>query len=251
MLAAGFHWLEGGVFLTVLALSLAGSVFAAVHHAEVVAHRVGEPFGSLVLALSVTLIEVSLIVSLMLAGGPQAAALARDTLFATVMIILTGILGLCLLLGGLKHREQTFSLDGVSAALVALGAIVIMTLVLPDYTVTTPGPFYSPSQLVLIAIVSLIIYAAFIFTQTFEHRGYFVVADAAGENSEHAAPPPSNAVGRGKRHPLAGMPDGGGIAGEEARAQSRIRRSRGSGRPTPSSGSSSPSSSSCRKRWRR
>jgi Ca2+:H+ antiporter len=194
LIAAGFNWASGGVFLAVLALSLTGSVFAAVHHAEVVAHRVGEPFGSLVLALAVTLIEVSLIVSLMLAGGQNTAALARDTLFATVMIILTGILGLCLLLGGLKHREQTFSLDGVSAALVALAAIVILTLVLPDYTVTTPGPFYSPSQLVLIAIVSLIIYAAFIFTQTFEHRGYFVVDDAAGESSEHSAPPPSNAV---------------------------------------------------------
>lgn len=194
LIAAGFNWASGGAFLALLALSLAGSVFAAVHHAEVVAHRVGEPFGSLVLALAVTLIEVSLIASLMLAGGPQTAALARDTLFATVMIILTGILGLCLLLGGLKHREQTFSLDGVSAALVALAAIVILALVLPDYTVTTPGPFYSPSQLVLIAIVSLIIYAAFIFTQTFEHRGYFVVDDAAGDTSEHAAPPPSNAV---------------------------------------------------------
>src|SRR5271167_733160 len=125
----------GGIFVALIALGVAGAVFAAVHHADVVAHRIGEPFGTLVLALAVTLIEVSLIVSLMLAGGTQTAALARDTIFATVMIILNGILGLCLLVGGLKHREQSFSLDGTNAALVALGAIVILTLVFPNYTV--------------------------------------------------------------------------------------------------------------------
>jgi Ca2+:H+ antiporter len=189
LLAGGLHWVSGRVFLGVIALSLAGSVFAAVHHAEVVAERVGEPFGTLVLALAVTLIEVSLIVSLMVAGGEQTAALARDTIFATVMIILNGILGLCLLAGGLRHREQSFSLDGVSAALVALGAIVILTLVFPNYTLTVPGPYYSPSQLVVIAVVSLIIYATFVFTQAFQHRGYFVMDDAAPTTPQHAAPP--------------------------------------------------------------
>ncbi|HEY2678760.1 MAG TPA: hypothetical protein VGI65_17435 [Steroidobacteraceae bacterium] len=188
LIGAGLDLGLGKILMAVIALSLAGSVFAAVHHAEVVAHRIGEPLGTLVLALAVTLIEVSLIVSLMLAGGAQTAALARDTIFATVMIILNGIIGLCLLVGGLKHREQTFSLDGVSAALVALGAIVILTLVFPNYTLAIPGPYYSPSQLILIAVVSLIIYAAFIFTQTFEHRGYFVVA-AAEETSPHSAAP--------------------------------------------------------------
>jgi Ca2+:H+ antiporter len=183
---------SGGIFVTVIAASLAASVFAAVHHAEVVAHRVGEPYGTLVLALAVTLIEVALIVSLMVAGGDDAAALARDTVFAAVMIILTGILGLCLLVGGLKHREQTFSLDGVSAALVALGAIVILALVFPNYTVTTPGPYYSPSQLILIAIVSLVIYGAFVFAQTIGHRGIFAPDDPA-ELQQHT-PPPSNGV---------------------------------------------------------
>jgi Ca2+:H+ antiporter len=110
----------------------------------------------------------------MIAGGSETDALARDTVFATVMIILNGIVGLCLLLGGLRHREQTFSPDAVSAALVALGAIVVLTLVFPNYTVTTPGPYYSYSQLLLIAIVSLVIYAAFVFTQTIAHRGFFV-----------------------------------------------------------------------------
>src|SRR5580693_5139107 len=151
IVAASFGWAGGGIFVAVIAASLAASVFAAVHHADMVAHRVGEPYGTLVLALAVTLIEVALIVSLMLAGGEEASALARDTVFAAVMIILNGIIGLCLLVGGLKHREQNFSMDGVSAALVALATIVIMTLVFPNYTVTTPGPFYSPSQLTLIA----------------------------------------------------------------------------------------------------
>src|ERR1700736_4302344 len=182
---AGYDLGLGGIFVAVIAVSLAASVFAAVHHAEVVAHRIGEPYGSLVLALAVTLIEVALIVSLMVAGGAEAAALARDTVFAAVMIILNGIIGLCLLVGGLKHREQTFSLDGVSAALVALAAIVILTLVFPNFTVTTPGPYYSASQLLLIAVVSLAIYGAFVFAQTIGHRGIFVQDDPAGEQ-QHA-----------------------------------------------------------------
>src|ERR1700723_3301419 len=182
LLAAGLGF--GGIIVAFIAVGVAASVLAAVHHAEVVADRVGEPYGTLVLALAVTLIEVALIVSLMAAGGEEAAGLARDTVFAAVMIILNGIIGLCLLVGGAAHREQTFSLDGVSAALVALGTIVIMTLVFPNYTVTTPGPYYSPSQLTLIAIVTLVVYGAFIFTQTVGHRQYFL----AGAD-EHPAPP--------------------------------------------------------------
>jgi Ca2+:H+ antiporter len=177
----------GGFMVIFIAVGLAGSVFAAVHHAEVVAHRVGEPFGTLVLALAVTLIEVALIVSLMTAGGEEAAGLARDTVFAAVMIILNGIIGLCLLLGGAKHREQSFSLDGVSASLVALGTIVIMTLVFPNFTVTTPGPYYSPGQLTLIAVVTLVIYGTFVFTQTLGHRQFFL--DGADTSSPHAAIP--------------------------------------------------------------
>jgi Ca2+:H+ antiporter len=192
MAAAGFDLRLGGIFVAVIAISLAASVFAAVHHAEVVAHRIGEPYGTLVLALAVTLIEVALIVSLMIAGGTEAAALARDTVFAAVMIILNGIIGLCLLVGGLKHSQQTFSLDGVSAALVALAAIVVLALVFPNYTVTTPGPFYSPSQLMLIAVVSLAIYGAFVFAQTIGHRRIFV-HDLAEEQEQHASQP-SNAV---------------------------------------------------------
>jgi Ca2+:H+ antiporter len=190
--AAGFGVGSSGIFVGIIALALAGSVFAAVHHAETVAHRVGEPYGTLVLALAVTMIEVALIVSLMIAGGTEAAALARDTVFAAVMIILNGIIGLCLLVGGLRHRQQTFSLDGVSAAMVALAAIVVLTLVFPNYTVTTPGPYYSPSQLILIAVVSLAIYGAFVFAQTIGHRGIFVEDQPATE-PDHA-PPPGNTL---------------------------------------------------------
>jgi Ca2+:H+ antiporter len=182
----------GGFMVIFIAAGLAGSVFAAVHHAEVVAHRVGEPFGTLVLALAVTLIEVALIVSLMTAGGEEAAGLARDTVFAAVMIILNGIIGLCLLLGGAKHSEQSFSLDGVSASLVALGTIVIMTLVFPNFTVTTPGPYYSPGQLMLIAVVTLVIYGTFVFTQTVGHRQFFL--DGADNTSSSHAAIPGNGV---------------------------------------------------------
>jgi Ca2+:H+ antiporter len=188
----GFGYGFDAIIVALIAIGLAGSVFAAVHHAEVIAARVGEPYGTLVLAMAVTLIEVALIVSLMLAGGEEAAGLARDTVFAAVMIILNGIIGLCLLIGGLKHREQTFSLDGVSAALVALGTIVILTLVFPNYTLTTPGPFSSPSQLVLIAIVTLVIYGTFIFTQTIGHRQYFLNDDA--ETATSHGTPPGNTV---------------------------------------------------------
>jgi Ca2+:H+ antiporter len=194
LVAAFLHFNMGGLLVALVAIALAASVFAAVHHAEVVAHRVGEPYGTLVLALAVTLIEVALIVSLMVAGGAEAAALARDTVFAAVMIILNGIIGLCLLVGGVMHREQSFSLDGVSAAMVALGAIVLLTLVFPNYTLTTPGPFYSSSQLLLIAVVSLVIYGAFVFTQTIGHRQIFLhEGELPAEDSAHASLP-SNAA---------------------------------------------------------
>src|SRR5258708_8308405 len=191
LLAAGFGF--GGIIVVFVSAGLAGSVFAAVHHAEVIARRVGEPYGTWVLALAVTLIEVALIVSVMAAGGEEAGGLARETVFAVVMIILEGIIGLCLLVGGAAHREQTFSLDGVSAALVALATIVIMTLVFPNYTVTTPGPYYSSSQLILIAVVTLVIYGTFIFTQTIGHRQYFLQDDEAQSSTQHTAQP-SNAV---------------------------------------------------------
>ncbi|SOB87217.1 Ca2+:H+ antiporter [Sphingomonas guangdongensis] len=170
------------------AVILIGAVLAAVHHAEVVAHRVGEPFGTLVLAVSVTVIEVSLIVSLMLSNAGGASALARDTVFAAIMIIVNGIVGLCLLAGGLRHGEQRFTLRGVSAALCVLAAMAVLSLVLPNYTDSAPGPSYAPSQLVFVAVVSLILYLTFVLVQTVRHRDYFLPDETMPQDA-HAAPP--------------------------------------------------------------
>ena len=190
----------GGFYVALLGIGLAVCVFASVYHAETIAHRVGEPYGTLVLALAVTLIEVALIISLMLGGGPDTATLARDTIFAAVMIILTAIVGLSLFMGGLKYREQEFGLDGTTAALVALAAIVVLTLVFPNYT-ETPGPYYSSSQLAFISVISLVIYGSFVFAQTVSNRPLFVTeglsSDGAGGGDAdpvHAHPPPSNTV---------------------------------------------------------
>ena len=141
--------------------ALIGTVLAAVHHAEVVAHRVGEPFGTLLLALAVTVIELGLIITLMAATDETAATLARDAVFAAVMIILNGLLGICILVGAIKHREQTFQQTGVSASLATLCALTVLTLVLPNFTVSEPGPVYSASQLAFVAVVALLLYATF------------------------------------------------------------------------------------------
>ncbi|GGB28753.1 ionic transporter y4hA [Sphingomonas metalli] len=173
---------------------LIGSVLAAVHHAEVVAHRVGEPFGTLILAVAVTVIEVSLIVSLMLSDAGDASALARDTVFAAIMIILNGIVGLCLLAGGVRHGEQRFSLRGASAALNVLAAMAVLSLVLPNYVSSAPGPLYSPSQLVMVAVVSLILYGTFVMVQTVRHREYFLPAEEDLPGEAHAEPPGDRAT---------------------------------------------------------
>lgn len=169
--------------------ALVGTVFVAVYHAEVVAHRVGEPFGSLVLAVAVTVIEVALIVSVMVAGGTDAAVLARDTVLAAVMIVCNGIVGLCLLAGGLRHREQVFQLQGAKAALSVIIALTTLTMVFPNVTSTTPGPTFSSSQLAFVAFVSLTLYGSFLFVQTVRHRDYFL--SESGEGETHALPPPN------------------------------------------------------------
>lgn len=170
-------------------MGLVAGILSAVFHAEVVAHRVGEPYGTLVLALAVTAIEVALIVSLMISGGESANVLARDAVFASVMIILNGMVGICLLIGGRRHGEQTFGLYGVSAALATLAAISVLTLVLPNYTTTTPGPTYSNGQLMFIAVVSLVLYGTFVMFQAVKHRDYFLPLESASDEAVHAEPP--------------------------------------------------------------
>ena len=176
-------WLAAGAFTLLVA-----SVFVAVHHAEVIALRVGEPFGTLVLALCVTVIEVSLIGSMMLGGSPEAATLARDTVYATVMLVCNGVVGLCLLVGGIRHGVPVFRVDGAGQALSALIPLAVLTLILPSFTTTTQGPTYSTLQLEFIGALSLALYGAFVFVQTVKHRDYFLPEGNSSEEA-HASPP--------------------------------------------------------------
>lgn len=191
VLCAGLLLPDHAPLLALVGIALAGAVFAGVHHAEVVAHRVGEPFGTLVLAVAVTVIEVALIVSVMIGGGPEKAGLARDTVFAAVMIVCNGIVGLCLLMGGLRHREQDFQIRGASAALAVLASLSVLSLVMPNYTSQNLGPMLSPSQLAFAGVSSLVLYCVFVFVQTVRHRDYFL---AAGDGEHHHAAPPSARV---------------------------------------------------------
>ena len=184
----------GMVLVGLCGAALIGAVLVAVHHAEVVAHRVGEPLGTLVLALAVTAIETALILSMMIAGGADMAALPRDAIYAAVMIICTGVVGLCVLLGGLAHREQTFRAEGAGAGLAALIVMSALTLVLPVFTTSTSAGTYSNSQLTFVAVSSAILWAIFIFVQTVRHRDYFIPTTEASNPDVHAEPPPTRAA---------------------------------------------------------
>ena len=171
--------------------ALVAAVIVGVHHAEVVALRVGEPFGTLVLALAVTVIELGLIGSIMVSGAPGSDTLARDTLFATVMIVCNGLVGTCLVVGAIKHRVLPFRVEGAGHALAALAPLVTLTLILPNFTLTTPGPTYAPAQLAFAGISSLILYGVFVFAQTVRHRDYFL-PETPDADEQH--PPPPNRV---------------------------------------------------------
>jgi Ca2+:H+ antiporter len=179
---SGFGAFAVGVLLT-------ASVLAAVHHAEVVAHRVGEPLGSLVLAVAVTVIEVALIVTLMVTGGPNTASLARDTVFAAVMITCNGILGISVLIVALRRGLATFSAEGAATALATVGTLATLTMVLPNFTTSQPGQEFSSGQLAFAALASIVLYGVFVLVQTVRHRDFFVPP----EESDHHGDPPSNA----------------------------------------------------------
>lgn len=186
-----------GWVVGVMACFLAGAVLAAVHHAEVVAHRVGEPFGSLVLAVAVTVIEVALIVTLMADGGDKAATLARDTVFAAVMITCNGILGLSILVAAIKYRVAVFNAEGTGAALATIGTLATLSLVLPTFTTSSPGPQFAPAQLAFAAAASLVLYGLFVATLTFRHRDYFLPVTPEGkvlDEEDHADPPTMRAT---------------------------------------------------------
>jgi Ca2+:H+ antiporter len=176
----------GLLFAVVLLVILFGTVFAAVHHAEVIAERIGEPYGTLLLTLAVTIIEVTLIATIML-GDKAVPELARDTVFAVVMIVCNGLVGACILAGGLRYREQEFQPAGVNIYLSVLIVFATITLVLPNYTLTTPGPLYSELQLGFVSVVTIILYAVFLYTQTVLHHDYFIVGHSANGGEGHTS----------------------------------------------------------------
>ncbi|MBN9083702.1 MAG: ionic transporter y4hA [Rhizobiales bacterium 62-17] len=189
---AGVASETSAIVLTVAALFLAAAVFASVHHAEVLAAKVGEPFGSIILAAAVTIIEVALIVSIMLSTAEGAATVARDTVYSALMIVLNGVIGICLVAGGRRHHEQTFQLHAASSALAVLGTLGFLVLVLPNYT-EAGGPMqFSAVQLVAVGSVSLVLYGAFIFVQTIRHRDYFM--EAKSDSLDDEIPAPSGSV---------------------------------------------------------
>jgi len=187
----------GPVVVALVALVLAGAVLAAVQHAELIAHRLGEPYGSLVLAVAVTVVEVALIVTLMAAGGPKAESLARDTVFAAVMITTNGIVGLALLAGARRFHVAHFNPEGTGAALATVVSLSTLSLVLPTFTSSAQGPRFSPPQLAFAATASLLLYGLFVLTQTVRHRDFFLPVTPTGEvapEEVHAQPPTARAA---------------------------------------------------------
>ncbi|HWY72206.1 MAG TPA: ionic transporter y4hA [Burkholderiaceae bacterium] len=177
----------GAAFLLVVVVVMLGTVFAAVRHAEEIAHRIGEPYGTLVLTLAVTVIEVALIVSMTL-GGRGNLTLARDTVFSVIMIVCNGVVGLCILIGGLRHREQEFQVHGASSYLGVIVTLAALTLMLPNYTTTIPGPVFSASQLAFVSIVTLLLYCVFLHIQTVRHSEYFAKPEGASRGAGLHAP---------------------------------------------------------------
>jgi len=181
-------YLDDHVLIQIFAgILLIFCVMSAVHHSEIVAHRVGEPFGTIILAVSITIIEVAIIVSLMMTGGEQYASFARDTVYSAVMLLLNGIIGLCLFIGGQKYHTQTFSSHSVKIALIALISIVAFTMIIPTFTKSEPGPYYTEAQILFEFFACLTIYTAFISAQTGRHRDYFTIEDKGDNNHERVS----------------------------------------------------------------
>lgn len=178
-------------FIALMSITLVVAVLSAVHYAEVIAHKTGEPYGTLVLSISVTIIEVSLIIAMMLSGHEGSEFIARDAVFATVMIVLNGVVGLCIFIGGLKHHEMSFRNEGTNSALGVLTAMASFILVMPMVTTSTPGPDFTKSQLAFAGIACFALYIAFLFFQTISHRDYYLpqAADQKGDGDIHADKP--------------------------------------------------------------
>jgi Ca2+:H+ antiporter len=164
--------------LVALCLVILVAAVAIVRHADVLAHRLGEPAGTLLLTLAVTGLEVAM-VAFVMSTGEEKPTLARDTMFAVVMLVLNGFMGLALLLGGLSHREQSYNLQSANAFLVMILPLTVLGLILPNFTRKTPGPTLAPFQMVFLSIMSVVIYAAFLYVQNRRHRGFFVAPEEA------------------------------------------------------------------------
>ncbi|HTB67312.1 MAG TPA: hypothetical protein VK727_13870 [Steroidobacteraceae bacterium] len=189
MVAAASALPHNAALVAACAVALIGAVIASVHHAEVVAHRIGEPLGTVVLSICVTVIEVALIFTVMLSGGPEAATLPRDTIYSVIMITCCGVIGLSLVIGAIRHREQAFHVLGSNASLAALVAMTTLALVLPAFTTSSPGPTYTTSQLMFAAVASLALWCGFVFVQTVSHREYFVPVGTAAQTHAPALRP--------------------------------------------------------------
>lgn len=176
-----------------MAVLLIAAVISAVHQAEVIAHKTGEPLGTIVLAVSVTIIEVALIVSIMLSAGPDGGLIARDSVFAAIMIVMNGVIGISILLGCCRHRVLSFRLEGVNSSLAVLIALTVLTLIIPNFTTSTSGPTFSDSQLIFAGVLSFVLYGIFIFVQTIRHRDFFLLPNEAEQTEPKShAPIPSN-----------------------------------------------------------
>ncbi len=193
------HWFERAhpsvefIVPLVAAALVVGAVFAALEHAEVVGARVGEPLGTLILTIAVTIIEVSIMAE-MIRHGADDPTEARETVFSAVMIVCNGLVGLCLLLGGFRHGEQQLQPMGASAYLAVLIALSTLTLVIPNYTVSSYGPTLAPPQLIFISVLSILLYGSFLFIQTVRHRSYFLDSHMAATGLHGQKPSPGRTL---------------------------------------------------------
>lgn len=204
-LSAALFWLFGarwfnafqqqppyvGLLTAWLFVAILLAAFAVVRHADVLAEQLGEPLGTLVLTLSVISIEVLMVASVMLTGADN-PELARDTMYGVVMIMLNGVVGICLLLGGIRHHEQQYNLQGANAFLAVIIPLAVLTLVLPNFTLSASGPRLAPAQEVFLIAASLGLYAVFLAAQTVTHRAYFTAGVPA---SRTGTPPPHHPNG--------------------------------------------------------
>ena len=180
------------VVLAVICGVILAAAVAIVRHADELAHRLGEPFGTLLLTLAITGLEVCMVAFVMSTGEPK-PDLARDTMFAVVMLVLNGFMGVALVLGGLRHREQPYNLQSANAFLSMILPLTVLGLVLPDYTRSVDGPMLSKFQMVFLSLMSAGIYGVFLFVQNRRHRGFFMMpaelAEAAADTAAQTAAP--------------------------------------------------------------